>query len=155
MFSATLGARTVHVRMANKSVELCTKTKTIATVKNLCAVYFQRLNKRLKTCDAVFIDSDTNDAHIITIEKANIETIRDHVECAVYMGGPDPLPWKKFVSDAKKHQWSQEDWQYFFEVSSSESEPEDDASDSDWAPESEASDDDASEDDAEDTHAND
>lgn len=148
MFSATLGARAIQVHMANKSVEFRTKTKTITTVKNLCAVYFQRLNKQLKTCDAVFIDSGTNDAHIITIEKAYIETIRDHVTCVVYMGGPDPLPWKKFVSDAKKYQWSQEDWQYFFESTDSDSEPDEADIDSDWAPESESedSDEDTSED---------
>ena len=149
MISATLGARAVQLDISKKSAECRTKTKTLISIKHLCVVYFQRLNKRLKTCDAVLIDADTNDAHVFTIQKDDMDIIRDRVECVVYMGGPDPLPWKRFVSYAKKHEWTHEDWQYFFEASSSESDVEEEGVDSDWKPDSESEDEVTSEDESE------
>ena len=42
----------------------------------------------------------------------------DHVEVPTYDGGPDPLPWKQFIKNAKKYGWQQEDWQHLFEEES-------------------------------------
>lgn len=117
--------------------------KTILNqVRSPWFVYFQRVSKRLKTCDAVFFDGD----HIIefsTDQKA-IDTIRDVVTCACYIGGIDPLPWKRILNDAKKNKWDIADWQHHLEGESSESESE---SDDEWVPDDDESSDDESSDD--------
>ena len=96
-------------------------------------IYFQRVSKTLKTCDAVLFDG--NALIEFTTAQKNIEQISDNATCPVYFGGIDPLPWKRLLREAKKHEWHREDWQHMFEdtVSGSESD-----SDGDWNPPSES-----------------
>jgi len=96
-------------------------------------IYFQRISKGLKTCDAVLFDG--NALIEFTTDQKNIEEISDNATCPVYLGGPDPLPWKRLLREAKKHEWHREDWQHMFEDTASESESD---SDGDWNPPSES-----------------
>lgn len=96
-------------------------------------IYFQRVSKTLKTCDAVLFDG--NALIEFTTAQNNIEQISDNATCPVYFGGIDPLPWKRLLREAKKHEWHREDWQHMFEDTVSESESD---SDGDWNPPSES-----------------
>ena len=115
------------------------KSVVLQQMKSPWFVYFQRVSKRLKTCDMVVFDGV--DMVEFSTRQTAIETIRDVVPCACYMGGLDPLPWKRILRDAQKHHWDKADWQHHLEGDSSESESD---SDADWIPdddESESSDD--------------
>jgi len=120
------------------SVDFLAGEKTVKEMNDIWFVYLQRISQRLKTCDAVFFDGQ----NIVefTTEQANVEKIIDAVACPVYIGGLDPLPWKKLIREAIKHKWHREDWQHMFEEPELTSE-----SDSEWKPHE--SDDDESDDD--------
>lgn len=137
-----IGKKDVILSFKDESIIFKHKDKIFKTLDQTWFVYFQRVSKRLKTCDAVFFDG--NELTEFSTSQTSIEKIRDVVTCACYMGGLDPLPWKKIMRDAKKHEWDIEDWQYHMEADSSESESE---SDGDWVPDGdESSDDDFSDD---------
>jgi len=99
---------------------------TVSKMNDIWFVYFQRVSKRLKTCDAIFCDGQ----HLIefTTEQKNIEELTDAAKCPVYFGGLDPMPWKKLMREASTHKWQREDWQHVLEEPEEESED----SDEDW-----------------------
>jgi len=110
------------------------KDKIKNQMADIWFIYFQRISKRLKTCDAVLFDG--KELIEFTTSQKNIEDISDKATCPVYFGGIDPLPWKRLLREANKHKWQREDWQHMFE------EPPDSDSDSDsdgdWNPPSES-----------------
>ncbi len=112
-------------------------------MSNIWFVYFQRISKSLKTCDAILFDG--KEIIEFTTAQKNIDNISDSATCPIYFGGVDPLPWKRMVRDANKHKWQCEDWQHMFEEPE---EPEEEDSDAEWKPpsgsesDSEVSDDD-------------
>lgn len=115
--------------------------QTIKSVEKLWFVYFQRVSKTLKTCDAVMFDG--NEIIEFSTSQKNIDKIRDVVSCACYVGGLDPLPWKRILRDAQKNEWELDDWQFHLESdSASESES---SSDGEWQPDEEESSDSDSE----------
>jgi len=115
------------------------KPGTLKHVEQIWFVYFQRVSKTLKMCDAVFFDG--HELIEFTTSQKNIDKITDAVSCACYLGGLDPLPWKRILRDAKKNEWDIDDWQYHLEAdSASESESE---SDGEWQPDDEVSDSDS------------
>lgn len=126
----TIGAKNVSARLEGDQLTLKTKQKTLFQ-GSLLVICFQRVSKKLKTCDVVYIDG--RDCHVQTIERSQMEIIQDNAICPVYHVGLDPLPWKKFSKDAKKHNWQLEDWQHLFEAESEEEEDED----AEWVPDEE------------------
>lgn len=148
LVTGTIGATSVTAEISAHKVSFPNQKK-INEISPLKIVCFQRINKKLKTCDIVYIDVKKHVAIEQTISKDLIDSIRDELDCAIYMMGADPLPWKRFVRDAKKYKWTLDDWQYLFEASSSSES--DSAQDSDWTPDESASEDsEDSEDDEED-----
>ena len=130
----TIGAKNVAAHL--KGAQLTLKTNQQIVFEGLVLVIcFQRVSKRLKTCDVVYIDG--RNCHVQTIEQSQMEVIHDNATCPVYDVGLDPLPWKKFAKDAKKHKWQLEDWQHLFEAET-ESEEDEDA---EWRPDDEEDDD--------------
>lgn len=109
-------------------------------VREFSELYFvclQRYNKRLKTCDIVWLD---NGVPIVqTIDREQVDDIRERLTCDVYIWPMDPLPWKRFSRDADKYSWQKVDWVHLMAMSSSEESPQDD---SDWTPSNEESGDD-------------
>lgn len=133
----TVGAKSVVACLQGDTLTLKHKSKTLFQGK-VWVICFQRVSKKLKTCDVVYIDG--RDCHIQTIERSLVETIRDNVNCPIYHVGLDPLPWKRFSKDAKKYKWDITDWQHLFEAETESEESQDE--DEDWVPdESESSDD--------------
>ena len=128
----TIGASTVTADISSNSVSFSGNRK-IQNISPLKIVCFQRVNKRLKTCEIIYVDVESHTIVEQTIDRSKVDDIMDHLDCAIYMLGCDPLPWKRFTSDAKKYEWSVEDWQYLFEASSSDSDKAND-NDSDWSP---------------------
>lgn len=126
----TIGAKNVSARLEGDQLTLKTKQKTLFQ-GSLLVICFQRVSKKLKTCDVVYIDG--RDCHVQTIERSQMEIIQDNAICPVYHVGLDPLPWKNFSKDAKKHNWQLEDWQHLFEAESEEEEDED----AEWVPDEE------------------
>jgi hypothetical protein len=126
----TIGAKTVSAHLEGDQLTLKTKQKTLFQ-GSLLVICFQRVSKKLKTCDVVYIDG--RDCHVQTIERSQMEIIQDNAICPVYHVGLDPLPWKKFSKDAKRHNWQLEDWQHLFEAESEEEEDED----AEWVPDEE------------------
>lgn len=133
-----IGKKDVTAEFKDGAVEFKCKDTVLKHVAETWFVYFQRVSKRLKTCDVIFFDG-----HEITefcTGQQSIETIRDEITCPSYIGGLDPMPWKRILKDAQKNQWSPEDWQYHLEGESDGSESD---SDGEWQPEcAESSDDD-------------
>ena len=125
------------------SVDFLSGEKTVNKMNDIWFVYLQRISKHLKTCDVVFFDGQ----NIIefTTEQSNVDEIIDTATCPIYIGGCDPLPWKKLTREANKHQWQREDWQHVFEEPESTSD-----SDSEWKPPEDDEDDDDEDDDDED-----
>lgn len=134
--TGTVGASTVTADISQNNVSFSGK-KNLKDISPLEIVCFQRVNKRLKTCDIIYVDVVNHVVVEQTIERAFIEQIQDALDCAVYMVGRDPLPWSRFTKDAKKYKWTLEDWQHLFEASSSENDERSD--DSDWDPSSSSS----------------
>jgi len=121
----------LNMTFAGSSVEFSSEN----IMHNIWFMYVQRVSKRLKTCDIIFYDGEKRIE--FTTEQTNLEKILDVADCPVYIGGLDPLPWKKLMREAKKHKWQREDWQHMFEEPESESSDSDD----DWKPPSESEED--------------
>jgi len=142
-FSGTVGKTQTRVQITDKQLVL--EQKNIRVFESeIWLVCFQRVSPRLKMCDVVFVHADT--VWQISIDRCYVDKIIDAVDAPVVQGGLDPLPWKRFASDAKKYGWQQEDWVYLFEeesISDVESEDDDwepnevDESEDDWEPEDE------------------
>ena len=132
----TIGAKNVSAHLEGDQLTLKAKQK-ILFQGSLLVICFQRVSKNLKTCDVVYIDG--RDCHVQTIERSQMEKIHDNATCPMYHVGLDPLPWKNFSKDAKKHNWQLEDWQHLFEAET-ESEEDDEDDDAEWVPDQEEED---------------
>ena len=106
--------------------------KKINRIENIWFVYFQRVSKTLKSCDAIFFNG--TDFVEFVVGQKDIEQIIDTISYPYYIGGMDPLPWKKMRKTAEKNNWTIEDWQHVLEDDQSASD-----SDADWVPPSEDS----------------
>tara|TARA_B110000285_G_scaffold100619_1_gene114620 strand:- start:6692 stop:7156 length:465 start_codon:yes stop_codon:yes gene_type:complete len=101
--------------------------------ENIWFVYFQRVSKTLKSCDAIFFNG--NELVEFVVQQNAIEKITDVISYPCYIGGMDPLPWKKMCKTAEKNNWTLEDWQHVLEDDDDQSESD---SDTEWIPGSEA-----------------
>lgn len=129
--SGTVGNKPVKASIEGKGVFFSNGTQMV----ELWFVYFQRVNKSLKTCDAVYFDGARMVEH--TVSQKCLESISDAVDCVVYIGGPDPLPWKKLLLS----KWSKEEWQHAFEDCDTA-----ENSDDEWKPDSDYETEDSDED---------
>lgn len=129
--SGRIGKHNVVSTFEGKQITFERNEKIHKKIKNIWFVYFQRVSKSLKSCDAVFFNG--TELVEFVIAQGDIEKIIDEIPYPNYMGGIDPLPWKKMVKTAEKHNWNIEDWQHVFE----EDESEDEESEAEWVPGSE------------------
>lgn len=132
-FDGRIGKKFVDLTFSEAQVLFKEKDKIHKQMSGIWFIYFQRISKRLKTCDAVLFDG--KDLVEFTTAQKNIEEISDGASCPIYVGGADPMPWKRLLREATKHQWQREDWQHMFEDTESESDSE---SDGDWNPPSDS-----------------
>jgi len=128
-----IGKNFLDCSFSDSKVVFKDKDKIKNQMTDVWFIYFQRISKNLKTCDAVLFDG--NALIEFTTAQKNIDNISDKATCPVYLGGLDPLPWKRLLREANKHKWHREDWQHMFEDTASESESD---SDGDWNPPSES-----------------
>jgi hypothetical protein len=140
-----IGKEHVDAHFQDGHVHFKKNDKTFRKTDSLWFVYFQRLNKSLKTCDAVLFDG--KELVEFVISQKDVDNFTDVIDCVSYRGDSDPLPWKRFLKDAKKHNWDQDDWQHLFEVESSE---ELSSEDDEWKPGDEGDEGDEDEEDDED-----
>tara|TARA_B100000795_G_scaffold242392_1_gene205650 strand:+ start:2227 stop:2700 length:474 start_codon:yes stop_codon:yes gene_type:complete len=140
--SGRIGKETVESTFESSNITFTGK-KLNQKIKNIWFVYFQRMSKTLKSCDAIFFNG--TDLVEFVVEQKEIEKITDIISYPCYMGGMDPLPWKKMCKTAEKNNWTLEDWQHVLEDEESDEESD---SDADWVPDSEqeSSDEDSDED---------
>lgn len=122
-----IGTKFVDCLFSDSKVVFKEKDSIHNQMTDIWFVYFQRISKSLKTCDALLFDGEK--LIEFTTAQKNIEKITDNVTCPVYFGTIDPLPWKSLMRTAAKHKWQREDWQHAFEDSGSASE-----SDAEWKP---------------------
>lgn len=128
--SGRIGKETVESSIEESSITFTGK-KLNKKIENVWFVYFQRVSKTLKSCDAIFFNG--TDFVEFVVEQTDIEKITDVISYPCYIGGIDPLPWKRMCKTADKNNWTLEDWQHVFEDEQSESD-----SDTEWIPCSEA-----------------
>ena len=133
--SGTKGVQPLDIYILENN-QIVSYFKKAWRLSSLWLVGFQRVNKRIKTCDVIWILD--GEPIVQTINREQIEIICNHIECDVYMCGLDPLPWKKFHNDAKKYGWKKEDWCHLLSDDTSNDDEEQD--DSDWNPEDELED---------------
>ena len=126
----TVGAKHVSAHLEGDQLTLTHKKKTLFK-GSVWVICFQRVSKKLKTCDVVYIDG--RQCYVQTIARSQMELIRDNVTCPMYQVGLDPLPWKTFCNSANKHNWDVTDWQHLFEAET-ESEVDDSDDDDEWVP---------------------
>ena len=131
--SGRIGKKFLDCSFSDSEVVFKEKDKIHNQMTDIWFIYFQRISKRLKTCDAVLFDG--KELIEFTTSQKNLEDISDKATCPVYFGGIDPLPWKRLMREANKHKWQREDWQHMFEEPPPES---DSDSDGDWKPPSES-----------------
>ena len=148
-FSGIVGKTQTSAQVSGKRLVLEQKNKKVFE-NEIWLVCFQRVSPRLKMCDVVFVCADT--VWQLSISRTHVDTITDAVGAPVVYGGPDPLPWKKFASDAKKYGWQQEDWEHLFEEESLSDNSDAESGDDDWVPNEE--DEEESDDDWEPEHEN-
>ena len=125
----TIGAKRVSAHLDGNRYELKTSRKVLAS-GTLWLVCLQRMFKQVKTCDVIYIDG--HQCYVHTISQDSVDELKRTIQCPIYDVGIDPLPWRKFAADAKKHQWQVEDWIHLLhpdEEIESES-----SSDEDWVP---------------------
>ena len=132
-----IGKISITLSVTDSEVQFHKNDTLHKEMKKVWFVYVQRVSKRLKDCDIIFFDGVT--LIEFTTSQEHIDTICDLIQCEVYIGGLDPLPWKRFLRNATKFKWQLEDWQQLFEVEDCE---EEDDEDEEWKPGSESSDDD-------------
>lgn len=123
--SGTSGTKPTAATISNNSVNIVSKKESKKI--NLIFVAFQRVSKRLKTCDVIWVGKDT--FCLQTIEYKLEEVIRDNCDVPIYDIGLDPAPWKKWHSTSVKEEWTMEDWEGLL-IPDMESE----SDDSDWNP---------------------
>jgi len=129
-FAGTVGKTQTHAEITGKQLVLHQKNKKVFD-NELWLVCFQRVSPRLKMCDIVFVHADN--VLQMSIERGHVDVITSAVDVPVVHGGLDPLPWKKFASDAKKYGWQQEDWEHLFDEEALSDEAVE-SSDEDWVP---------------------
>jgi hypothetical protein len=114
MFSGIHGSKQISFSLS------CNDRDTKITIQNVSwpvlVCCSQRVSKRLKTCDIIFIGSDQ--FLEITIDQNKLETVLDSLNCAYYDVGADPLPWKRIHKNATSSNWQLNDWQQYFEYES-------------------------------------
>ena len=132
----TVGSRQVLTSLVDKNFSICAGSNELVASSTLWVVCFQRVSKRLKTCDVIWIDGRR--CTVQTIDTSSVETIRDAVQCPVYDVGMDPLPWNRFAKDAQKYGWELDDWQHLLEEDDTDVEP--CSEDSDYVPPDDESD---------------
>lgn len=144
--SGRIGKHNVVSSFEGKQITFSRNEKIHTQIENIWFVYFQRVSKSLKSCDAVFFNGTRMVEFVIA--QNDIEKIIDMIPYPNYIGGIDPLPWKQIIKNAEKHKWDIEDWKHVFE----EDESEDEESEAEWVPgsEDESSSEDESEDESED-----
>tara|TARA_B110000977_G_C10872081_1_gene414007 strand:- start:84 stop:512 length:429 start_codon:yes stop_codon:yes gene_type:complete len=127
----TVGSKSVCARLDNTSVTL----PSIAGPERieLLFVAFQRVSKRLKTCDVIWVGQDVFFQQTIPYKME--EAVRDHWKGPLYDIGLDPGPWKKWHRLSVKENWRIEDWEQLLLPN-----VEEDGSDSDWNPDDESHD---------------
>jgi len=129
----------IYITDTNQVISYCKKKWRQSS---LWLVGFQRVNKRIKLCDVIWLLD--GEPVVQSIDKTHVEKICNFVSCHVYMCGLDPLPWNKFYKDAQRYGWKQEDWHHLL---SEDSEEEcNDSDDSDWNPDEEDEEDEEDED---------
>ncbi len=135
----TIGSKQVSTSLVDSNFCIRSGSKEMVAPTTLWVVCFQRVSKRLKTCDVIWIDGRR--CWEQTIDSSLVDTIRDVVSCPVYDVGMDPLPWTRFAKDAQKYDWELDDWQHLLEED--ETDVETISEDSDYVPpeESESEDD--------------
>jgi len=129
--SGRIGKETVESTFESSNITFTGK-KLNKKIENIWFVYFQRVSKTLKSCDAIFFNG--TDLVEFVVEQKEIEKITDTISYPCYIGGMDPLQWKKMRKTAQKNNWTIEDWQHVLEDEESAEESE---SDADWLPDSE------------------
>ncbi len=139
--SGRIGKETVESSIEESNITFTGK-KLNKKIENVWFVYFQRVSKTLKSCDAIFFNG--TDLVEFVVEQKDIEKITDVISYPCYIGGMDPLPWKKMRNTASKHNWTLEDWQHVFEDEDEDQSESD--SDTEWIPGSESSDEESDED---------
>tara|TARA_B110000046_G_C12906641_1_gene361006 strand:+ start:237 stop:689 length:453 start_codon:yes stop_codon:yes gene_type:complete len=127
----TIGSKSVRSQLDGHSVTIQSKKGPVKF--ELLFVAFQRVSKRLKTCDVIWVGKATLFQQ--TIPYKSEEAIRDHWKGAIYDIGLDPGPWKKWHRLSVKENWNTEDWEKLLVP-----DIEEDESDSDWNPDDEGHD---------------
>ena len=123
--SGHVGSKTILAVLQNDSVTL--NGKNDSTKIDLLFIAFQRVSKRLKTADVIWVGKETYCQQ--TINHPQVEKILDFWSGSVYDIGLDPGSWKKWHQTSKKESWNLQDWEALLV-------PPDhpDDSDSDWNP---------------------
>jgi len=155
IISGRIGTNAFESHFMKNSVSFHQSGSIHKTIDNIWFLYFQRVDKRLKTCDVIIF----NNIEFVeyTIPQNDIEKIADIMTCPIYIGGVDPLPWGKMRTSAQTNNWKLEDWQYVLEDDDDDDSEDDDE---EWKPpddsedDSEDDDDDDSEDDSEEVRPN-
>lgn len=68
----------------------------------------QRLSKRLKTCDIIFLNKETFIE--LTIATEDLDGVVAQIHWPHIFVGFDPMPWKKLHKISMEEQWQVEDW---------------------------------------------
>jgi hypothetical protein len=123
--SGHVGSKTFSAVLQDDSVTLKGKNDSIKI--DLLFIGFQRVSKRLKTADVIWVGKDAYCEQ--TIEHADVEKIMDFWTGSVYDIGLDPGSWKKWHQNSKKESWNLEQWEALLVP---DIDPDD--SDSDWNP---------------------
>ena len=111
--AGTIGSKQVLTSLEGKHFSIRSGSSEMVAQSTLWVVCFQRVSKRLKTCDVIWIDG--RHCYVQTIDTSLVDTIHDIVQCPIYNVGIDPLPWNRFAKDAQKHNWQLDDWQHLLE----------------------------------------
>lgn len=131
----TIGATPCCAYVCDDGRVLFEKKRTLTSFTDLYFVCLQRYNKKIKTCDIVWLNAGI--PTVQTIDRAQVDEIRLRLTCDVYVWPMDPLPWSRFLKDATTYSWEKEDWVHLMAEESSE---ESEDNDSDWVPSEEDSD---------------
>lgn len=144
----TIGTKAVVTTSASQGIEIRHKNAILHRISELWMVGLQRVSKRLKTCDVVWLDGATQTPVVQSIAQSDVQTVMNHAPADVVLLGMDPPPWSKLSTTAKRHNWHKEDWLHVFSDDVTEEKSEEEVSDGEWLPPSDdESDSDMSEDD--------
>jgi hypothetical protein len=126
-----MGSKRVTTTLGEKTIRMVSGERVVVD-ESLWVVCFQRVSKRLKTCDAVFITG--SGCFVQTTPQPSeglLGQVQACVSCPVYVMGLDPLPWKRLTKQALSEHWTAEDWQHLLAAEDTVSE---DSSDEDYVP---------------------